>query len=120
MLMLAGLFAAENPLPYSAVAAIPLVWAGVESVLSIRARAAAPAPARAGNQAPTRGIVSGIIGLVLVCLLSVMVLLPYAFYGTEKRLQDCRVAANTAIAAGDCNTRYGGLESILSDLLSAG
>lgn len=113
LLMLAGLIAAGSPLPYTAVALIPLAWAGVESVLAIRARST--------DQEPTRGIASSVVGLVLVCLLSVMVLLPYAFYGPEKSRQDCELGANTAIAAADCNARFNsGLDSILGGFLSFG
>lgn len=112
MLMLAGLLAAGSPLPYTAVAVIPLVWAGVESVLAIRDRQARGAPAR--------GIVANVIGLALVCVLTGMVLLPYAFYGTMKDLQDCNLGANTALAAADCNARYGSVESILGGFLSFG
>lgn len=112
MLMLAGVVAAGSPLPYTAVAVIPLVWAGVESVRAIQARSNA--------QASTRGIVSSVLGLVLVSVLTVMVLLPYAFYGTAKGLQDCTRGANTAIATADCNAQYGGLDSILGGFLSAG
>jgi len=113
LLMLAGLVAAGAPLPYTAVAVIPLAWAGVESVRAIRARSK--------DGAAARGIASSVVGLVLVCLLTVMVLLPYAFYGPEKSRQDCAAGANTAIAAADCNARFvSGLDSILSGFLSSG
>ena len=113
VLMLTGLIAAGSPLPYTALAVVPLVWAGVESVLSIRARSTA--------KAPTRGIVSSVVGLVLVCVLTAMVLLPYALYGTFKSLQDCTLGANTAIAAADCNARFSSaLDSIFGGLLSSG
>lgn len=112
VLMLTGLIATGSPLPYTALAVIPLVWAGVESVRAIQARSA--------QGVPTRGMVSSVMGLVLVCLLTVMVLLPYAFYGTMKNLQDCTLAANTAIAVADCNSRHGGLDSILGGFLSFG
>jgi len=113
LLMLAGLIAAGSPLPYTAVALIPLVWAGLESVLAIRARST--------DQAPTRGLASSVVGLVLVCLLAFMVLLPYAFYGPEKGRQDCALGANTAIAAADCNARFNsGLNSIIGGFLSFG
>lgn len=111
VLMLLGLIAAGSPLPYTAVALIPLAWAGVESIRSIRARSMA--------QAPTRGIVASVVALVLVCGLSLVVLLPFAFYGTSKNLQDCTLAANTAIASADCNSAYNSsLDSIFSGLLS--
>lgn len=112
LLMLTGLIATGSPLPYSALAVIPLAWAGVESVLAIRDRHA--------HRAPVGGIVSSVIGLVLVCVLTAMVLLPYAFYGTMKNLQDCNLGANTAVAAADCNSRYGSLESIVGGFLSVG
>jgi len=112
LLMLVGLIAAGSSLPYSATAVIPLVWAGFESILAIRARSA--------GKAPTRSIASSVAGLVLVCLLTAMVLLPYAFYGTMKNLQDCTDAANTAVAAADCNSRYGDPDSILRGFLSFG
>lgn len=110
--MLAGLVASGSPLPYTAVAVIPLGWAGVESVRSMRARADA--------QVPTRALVSSVVSLVLICLLTVIVLLPYAFYGAEKRLQDCYQGANTAIAAADCRSLHGGIESTFSGFLSSG
>jgi hypothetical protein len=112
MLMLAGLIAAGSPLPYTAVAVIPLIWAGVESVLAIRDRHA--------HRSPVSGIVSSVIGLVLVCILTGMVLLPYAFYGTMKNLQDCNLGANTALAAADCKARFGSVESIVGGFLSFG
>lgn len=97
MLLLVGLAASWTPLPYNAVAVIPLVWAGVESVRAIRASSRDPAP--------RRGIVSSVIGLVLAGVLTSMVLLPYAVYGTAKRFQDCTSGANTAIAAAECDSR---------------
>lgn len=112
LLMLVGLIAAGSPLPYTAAALVPLVWAGVESILAIKARSA--------SQAPTRTIVSGVVGLVMVCALVSMVLVPYAFYGPVKKLQDCTQGANTAIAVADCNARYGSLESIVGGFLSFG
>jgi len=113
MLMLAGLVAAWSPLPYSSVAVVPLVWAGVESVLAIRTRSAA--------QGPTRGIISSVVNLVLVCLLTVIVLAPYTFYSMAKSLQDCTHGANTAIAAADCNARYdSGPNSVLGSFLNFG
>lgn len=112
VLMLTGLLAAGSQLPFSALALIPLAWAGFESVRAIRARSAGGAPAAS--------VVSSVAGLVLVCLLSLMVLLPYAFYDTMKNLQDCTVGANTALAAADCNSRYGSLQSVLGGFLSFG
>ena len=112
LLMLVGLIAAGSPLPYTAAALVPLVWAGVESILAIRARSA--------NRAPTLSILSGVVSLVIVCALASMVLLPYAFYGPVKNLQDCTQGANTAVAVADCNRRYGSLESILSGFLNFG
>jgi hypothetical protein len=131
MLVLAGLIAARSPLPYTAVAVIPLVWAGVEMVLSMRAWSAAAAASQtatptaaqtgAGARRPAFGLASGIIGLLLVCLLTLTVLLPYAFYGTVKNLQDCTLGANTAIATRDCNARYNrDLDPALRDLLRIG
>jgi len=113
-LVFAGLLAARSPLPYTAVAVIPLVWAAVELVLSIRDRsvtvpAVSPATGAtppAVTRTPARGIASSIVGLLLVGILAVTVLLPYAFYGTVKALQDCTQGANTAIATRDCNARY--------------
>lgn len=113
VLLLIGLLAAGSPLPYSAVAVVPLVWSGFESVRAIQARSAA--------LAPTRSIVSSVVGLVLVCILTAMTLLPYAVYGTAKSFQDCTLGANTAIAAADCNARfYDDLESMLGGFLSFG
>jgi hypothetical protein len=122
MLMLTGLIAAGTPLPYTAVAVIPLVWAGVESVRSIQARSTAHAQALAQSAArsPTRGIVSSVVGLVLVSVLTLMVLVPYAFYGTFKGRQDCDLGANTAIAAADCKARFSsGLDPIFGGFLSS-
>jgi hypothetical protein len=111
VLMLIALIAAGSPLPFSAVAVVPLVWAGVESILSIRARSTARAPAR--------GIVSSVVGLALVCALTLVVLLPYAVYDTSKSLQDCTLGANTAIATADCNSRYNtSLDSIAGGFLN--
>lgn len=122
LLTLAGLIAARSPLPYTAVAAFPLAWAAVELVLSMRDRrtsdsttgTATKAPTLAQTQSqtrtvarsPARGIASSVAGLILVGLLGVTVLLPYAFYGPVKDLQDCTSGANTAIATRDCNARY--------------
>jgi hypothetical protein len=113
--MLVGLIAAGSPLPYTAVALIPLAWAGVESVLSIRARSHV-----GPGSAPVAALISSVVGLVLVFVLTVMVLTPYAFYDSQKHLQDCTLGANTAIAAADCKVRYGESESILGDVLSSG
>lgn len=106
LLMLVGLVASSTPLPYTAVAVIPLAWSGVESVRAMRAMS------RGG--APTRGIVWSAVGLVMVCALTVMALLPYAVYGPAKRLQDCTSGANTAVAMAECKSHfYGGFESFL-------
>jgi hypothetical protein len=111
--MLVGVIAAGSPLPYTVVAVVPLVWAGVESILSIRARSAA--------KASGRGIVASIIGLTLMCMLTLVVLVPYAFYGTFKSLQDCTLGANTAIAKADCSSRYNSsLDSMMGGLLNFG
>jgi len=113
LLMLVGLVASSTPLPYTAVAVLPLVWSGVESVRAIRAMS--------GGRAPTRGIVWSAVGLVMVCALTVMVVLPYAVYGPAKRLQDCTSGANTAVAVAECKSHfYGGLESLLGGFLSVG
>jgi TRAP-type mannitol/chloroaromatic compound transport system permease large subunit len=133
VLLVVGLIASTSPLPYTAVAVLPVIWAGVESVLSIRDRSTAPATAMSTDQATaqaraqataraqTRGIVSGVVSLVLACIITVMVLLPYAFYGTAKSLQDCTLGANTAIAAADCSTRFhSSLDSVFSGLVSSG
>ena len=113
MLMLVGLVASGTSLPYSAVAAFPLVWAGIESARAIRAMSVA--------RAPTRGIVWNVIGLVMVSILIAVVLLPYAVYGPAKSLQDCTSAANTAVAAADCKSHfYGGLESFLGGFPGGG
>lgn len=113
ILMLAGLAASGTPLPYTAVAAIPLVWAGFESIHAIRAMSA--------GRAPTRSIVWSVIGLVMVCALTAVVLVPYAVYGPAKSLQDCTAAANTAVAKADCKSQfYGGLGSFLGGFAGAG
>lgn len=105
VLMLLGLVASETRLPYTAVAVLPLVWAGYESVRAIRAMSR--------GRAPTRSIVWSVIGLALVCVLTAVVLLPYAVYGPAKSLQDCTGGANTAVAMAECNSRfYGGLGSL--------
>ena len=109
LLMLVGLVASSTPLPYTAVAMLPLVWSGVESVRAMRAMS------RGG--ASTRGIVWSAVGLVMVCVLAVMVVLPYVVYGPAKRLQDCTKGANTAIAVADCKSHfYGGFASFLGGL----
>ena len=113
VLMLVGLLASGTPLPYTAAAAIPLVWAGVESVRAIRAMSVA--------RAPTRGIVWSVLGLVMVSILTSVVLLPYAVYGPAKNLQECTSAANTAVALAECRSHfYGGLESFLGGFPGAG
>jgi hypothetical protein len=113
MLVLVGLVASGTPLPYTAAAVVPLGWAGFESVRAIRAMSAA--------RAPTRSIVWSVIGLVLVCALTLVVLLPYAVYGPAKGLQDCTSAANTAVAMAACKSHfYGGLGSFLGGLSGAG
>ncbi len=113
MLMLVGLVASGTPLPYTAVAVVPLVWAGFESVRAIRAMSA--------GRAPTRSIMWSVVGLVMVAALTAVVLLPYAVYGPAKSLQDCTSAANTAVATADCKSHfYGGLESFLSGFPGAG
>jgi len=112
MLMLAGLLASGTPLPYTAVAAVPLVWAGVESVRAIRAMS--------GGRAPVRGIVWSAVSLVMVCALTAIVLLPYVVYGPAKSLQDCISGANTAVAKAECRSRFsGGFESILGGISGA-
>lgn len=114
--MLIGLLASSFPLPLTAVAVVPLGWAAVESVLAIRAIRAAP-----DGKASRRSMVSSTVGLALVCVLIAVVLLPYAVYGPAKALQDCTDAANTAVAAAECKSRFfGGLDSLLGGLLSAG
>jgi len=113
MLVLVGLIASGTPLPYTAVAVVPLAWAGFESVRAIRAMSAA--------QAPTRSIVWSVVALVMVCALTSVVLLPYAVYGPSKALQDCTSAANTAVAMAECKSHfYGGIESFLGGLSGAG
>ena len=115
ILMLVGLVASGTPLPWTAVAVIPLAWSGVESVRGIRVIRAMSA-----GRPQTRAMVSGVVGLVLVCVLTAVVLLPYAVYGPAKRLQDCTGGANTAVASAECKSHFvGGLESLLRGLLSA-
>lgn len=112
LLMLAGLVASSSPLPYTAVAVIPLVWSGVESVRAILAMS------RGG--APRRGMVWSALGIVMVCALTVMTLLPYAVYGRAKKLQDCTDGANTAVAMAECKSVfYSGYESFLGGMPGA-
>ena len=125
VLLLVALVASTVPLPYTAVAVIPVLWAGVESVRSIGAWSTARSQARSSAQSaappPTRGIVSSFVALALACVLTLVVLLPYAFYGTAKSLQDCTLGANTAVAAADCNSRFNSsLDSIFGAFLSSG
>lgn len=106
MLVLVGLVASSTPLPYTALAAVPLVWAGVELVRAILAMSR--------GKAPIRGIVWSVIGLVMVSALTVLALLPYAVYGPAKSLQDCTSGANTAVARAECKSHFsGGFESFL-------
>lgn len=113
ILVLVGLVASSTPLPYTAVAVVPLVWAGVESVRAIRAMSR--------GRAPTRGIVWSVVGLVMVCTLTVVVLLPYAVYGPAKGLQDCTNGANTAVALAECKSHFnGGLPSFLGGVSRTG
>jgi len=110
MLLLAGLAASTMPLPYTGLAAVPLVWAGVESIRAIRAMS--------GGRAPARGIMWAVIGLAMVCALTVTALLPYAVYGPAKNLQDCLKGANTAVATAECKTHfYGGVDPFLRGFL---
>lgn len=113
ILMLVGLAASGTPLPYTAVAVVPLVWAGSESVQAIRAMSA--------GRAPVRALVWSVVGLVMVAVLTSVALLPYAVYGPAKSLQECTGAANTAVAAAECKSQFnGGLESVIVELLGAG
>jgi len=108
--MLVGLAASGTPLPYTAVAVVPLVWAGFESVRAIRAMSA--------GRAPARTIVWSVVGLLMVAALTSVVLLPYAVYGPAKSLQDCTRAANTAVAAAECKANFdGGLVSYVRSVL---
>lgn len=110
ILMLVGLAASGTPLPYTAVAVVPLVWAGFESVRAIRAMSA--------GRAPARTIVWSVVGLLMVAALTSVVLLPYAVYGPAKSLQDCTRAANTAVAAAECKANFdGGLVSYVRSVL---
>ena len=112
LLVLVGLVASGTPLPYTAVAVVPLAWAGYESIRAIRAMS--------GGRAPARGIVWSTIGLVMVGALIAIVLLPYAVYGPAKSMQDCTGGANTAIAMADCRSQFsGGLESFLGGVRGA-
>jgi hypothetical protein len=121
VLLLVALVASTTPLPYTAVAVIPVLWAGVESVRSIAAWSSARSTTASTARPSTRGIVSGFVGLGLACVLTVVVLLPYAFYGTAKNLQDCTLGANTAIAAAACNSDFNSrLDSIFGGFLSSG
>lgn len=113
ILVLVGLLAAGTPLPYTAVAVVPMVWAGVESIRAIRAMT--------GGRAPTSGIVWNVIGLVMVCGLTAVVLLPYAVYGQAKTLQDCTDRANTAVAMAECKAQFSrGFGSLLDGLPGSG
>ena len=108
-------------MPYSAVAVVPLAWAGVESVLALSALSAKGSSGTSTAKTPTRMTVSAVVSLVLVCILTVMVLLPYVVYPVAKSRQDCLEGANTAIATADCDSRfYGDLRSVLNGLLSSG
>ena len=121
VLLLLALVASTTPLPYTAVAVIPVLWAGVESVRSIGAWSSARSTTAGTAQPTTRGIVSGFVGLGLACVLTVVVLLPYAFYGSAKSLQDCNLGANTAVAAADCDSRFtSSLDAIFGGFLSSG
>jgi hypothetical protein len=119
--MLIGLVASGAPLPYTAGAAVPLVWAGVESVRSLSAFSASKRAGAHAASVPRRMVVSTVVSLMLVCVLTVTVLLPYVVYPVAKSRQDCLVGANTAIAAADCDSRfYGGLTSLLDGLSAPG
>jgi hypothetical protein len=113
--MLVGLVASGTPLPWTAAAVLPLMWAAVESVRALRAGRMSAGPAG------TRGTVFGVLGLVLICVLTLVVLLPYAVYGPAKRLQDCTAGANTAVAAAECRAQFlGGPGWFLGGLVNAG
>ncbi|HET7477274.1 MAG TPA: hypothetical protein VFJ97_14795 [Dermatophilaceae bacterium] len=109
ILLLLGLLASSLSLPYTLVALVPLGLAGWESVRGIRAFSA--------ERAPARFVVWTAFGLVLNAVLVLGVLLPYAFYGTAKGLQDCYAGANTAAARAECRRQFtSGVGSMFAEL----
>lgn len=107
LLMLLGAVAVGVPLPWTALALLPLGLAAVESVRGLRAMS--------GGRAPTRVVVWTGMGLALTVAMTLMASLPFVFYDTSKNYQDCIVGANTSTAAAQCRTDlYDGLTGVLS------
>ncbi|WP_052591273.1 hypothetical protein [Luteipulveratus mongoliensis] len=94
-----GFMASLMPMPYNLVALVPLAFAVWESVRCLQALGTAGAP-RAMR------VWSG-IGLALTVMLTVMVAIPYAFYGSTRDYQDCLAGANTHAAESACRTQFG-------------
>lgn len=107
VLMLLGALAAGVPLPGTALALLPLGLALVESVRALRAMG--------GGRAPARVVAWTGMGLALTVGMVLLAVLPFLFYDTSKRYQDCIVGANTSTAAARCRTDlYDGLSGVLT------
>ena len=107
LLMLLGAVAAGVPLPWTALALLPLGMALVESVRGLRQMR--------GGRAPARVVTWASMGLALTVAMTVLALLPFAFYDTSKNYQDCIAGANTSTAAAQCRTDlYAGLNGVLT------
>lgn len=111
--MLLGVLGTAIPLPWRAVALLPLLLAAVESVRALRAMAKAHAPARF--------VIWTVLGLVLVSFFAFVVVVPFFFYDATKAYQDCMLGANTATAAAQCRTTFlGGLQNLFDAWSSVG
>ncbi|NNG40065.1 hypothetical protein HJ588_12410 [Flexivirga sp. ID2601S] len=92
--LLLGFLTTLMPVPYNIVALVPLVASAVESVLTLRALAAARTPG------PIKAWTS--VGLALTVALIVMVAVPYVFWGTTQRYETCMSKANTKTTQAVC------------------
>lgn len=111
ILMLLGFLGAGIPLPWTAVALIPLALAGVESVRALQAMS------RGG--APTRVTVWSGLGLALIVAMALVISVPYLFFGASMGYQHCLEGANTAVASAQCEADFSnGLQGVLGDLLT--
>lgn len=106
VLMLVGALAVGVPLPWTALALLPLGLATVESLQALREMKR--------GRAPRRVVAWAGAGLALTVVMALLTVLPFAFYDTSKRYQDCMVGANTETAAAQCRSDlYAGLTGVL-------
>ncbi|HEX8971070.1 hypothetical protein [Oryzihumus sp.] len=107
LLMLVGALGVGVPLPWTAIALLPLGLSVMEAVRALRAMS--------GGRAPARVVAWTSTGLVLAVVMGVATAAPFAFYDSSKRYQDCMVGANTSAAAAQCRADlYDGLTGVLT------